>query len=211
MSSWFPNHQKHFLKTPLRSNTALEEKQSVILRNKKPTHSLHLTLAVIHVANETQYTSYFESAQFVKDVRNLYEDPSYILLDVNKAEYTLLGTKPECFAIVIDTGDAFKTLVHNFKTSLCLFLCQKLSLVWEERLIDEKYNYTLLVDKEGVDILKIPWSSQDSPLCHITLFTSFDLKRCNRALFKLYEASEDKLAFLSKECGEDAKTLLTDK
>lgn len=62
--------------------------------------------------------------------------------------------------------------------------------------------YVVLIDDRGTEMVKIPWSTDDSPICHITLFTSFDLKRCNKPLFKKYEASSDKLVFLSDECGE---------
>jgi hypothetical protein len=200
MKSFFECHTKHFLKVALVTNTdALVAKQAQILKGKTPTYPLHLTLAVIHVLNDTPCSAYFVSDEFSKDLVNIFPDQSRLFAEDSPTSYAIMGTKPECFAIVYDNCDAFKDFIDDFKKSLCLLLCNKYDLIGEERLIDEKYEYMVLKNSEGVEVLKMPWSRTEYPVCHVTLFTSFDLKRCNKPLFKKYEKAEDKLAFLSKE------------
>lgn len=201
MTSWFKNHTKYFIKTSLWNGEVVEAKQALILRDKKPTYPLHLTLAVIHVAEETSCTAYFKSEEFVEDARKIWDDAPMSMI-VEEAHYVMMGTRPECFAIALETtDDAYTKLVYSFKSDLLLFLCEKFNLRSEVKTIDEKYTYTVLYDLRYTDVLKMHHSETEPVICHLTIVNSFDLKRCNKPLFKKYEASSDKLAFLSTEFG----------
>lgn len=200
MTSWFKNHTKYFVKTSLSNGELVEAKQALILRDKKPTYPLHLTLTVIHVADETSYAAYFKSEEFVEDARKILDDAP-MSMTVEEAHYVMMGTRPECFAIALETNGAYAKLVNAFKIDLCLFLCEKFSLHGEVRTIDEKYTYTVLCDNEEVEVLKMLYTANELAYCHLTIVSSFDLKRCNRPLFKKYEASGDKSAFLASEFG----------
>jgi hypothetical protein len=200
MTSWFKNHTKYFIKSSLWNGEVVEAKQALLLRDKAPTYPLHLTLCVIHVAEETFCTEYFKSESFLEDARKIYDDAP-VSLAVTEAHYVMMGTKPECFAISLETDGAYAKLVNTFKIDLCLFLCEKFNLHCELITIDEKYIYTVLCNNEGVEVLKMSYTANELTCCHLTIVSSFDLKRCNKPLFKKYEASGDKLAFLATEFG----------
>lgn len=204
MTSWFKNHTKYFIKTNLYNDEVLKTKQALLLSDNEPKYPLHLTLGVIHVAEETSYTEYFKSEEFVADARKIY-DYAPLGMAIKEAHYVMMGTRPECFALLLETADdAYTKMVNTFKIDLRLFLCEKLNLHSEVRTIDEKYTYIVLCDNEGVDVLKMPHTDNEPACCHLTILSSFDLKRCNKPLFKKYEKSGDKLAFLSGEFGSVA-------
>lgn len=217
-SRFAETHRRQFIKTPLEqaASSSLKEVQAKILLGKEPTYPLHFTLAVVEIALDTPHTAYFDSDGFKKDVRDLYPAQTNFFVDRTQVEFAIMKNDgqtrgPESFAIVIDAGDAFKKSVRDFKDAYCNLVCEKRGLIRSERVFNEKYNYVVLSSDDGVEALRMPWSVEEEPICHVTLFTSFDLKRCNKPLFKKYEASGDKLDFLSKEVGTSARALLEDK
>lgn len=208
MTSWFKGHTKRFIKAPLLNDALLLEKQSSILNGKKATNPLHLTLTVIHVAEGTAHADYLTSNAFTDDVRDIFRIHS---VAIHNPRYLMMGTKPECFTIVMDTkNDSYTQKVLMFKSVLSRLLCNKLELDYKECVIDDQYTYRVFYDKEGVEMLKIPYDIEATAICHLTLFTSFDLKRCNKALFKRYTTAGDKLEFLVNECGPIAEIMTAD-
>ena len=197
MTSRFERHTKRFIKAPLLDEPFLLEKQSSILNGKKPTNPLHLTLTVIHIAEETPHTDYLKSYAFTVDVQEIFRIHR---LTIDNPRYTVMGTKPECLAVIMDTV-SFAQLIIGFKSTLSLLLCKKLNLDYRECIIDEKYTYRVFYDNDGLEILKMAYDICATPVCHITLFTSFDLKRCNKELFKRYVDADDKVAFIIEEYG----------
>ena len=197
MTSRFEGFTVCFLKALLKDNTAMEEKQATILKGKRAKHPLHLTLTVLNIASETQYTEYLTGSDFAEDLERLVELPTR--MDVSNPTFLSMGTTAMCFAITLEAGEAFALLVRDIRLRLCDFLCEKLNLVCEEDIIEGKYPYKVL-KKEGIEVLRMP-NSDSTPLCHVTLFTSFDLKRCNKPLFKRYADVEGGFPLLCIECG----------
>lgn len=198
MKSHFEGYTKCFIKACLLDHTAMEEKQSILLMGKKAKYPLHITMAVLHIAPDTPCTAYLRGSEFAADLADLVTMPSS--LSVNRPSYLLMGGKPVSFTITMDVvDDALTLLVVNTKRRLCDFLCEKFNLVCNEVLFADKYPYYVLsyTDDDNRPILKM--SITDSPvLCHVTLFNSFDLARCNKALSKKFVPTETEMALL---CG----------
>lgn len=208
MTSWFKGHTKRFVKAPLLNDALLLEKQSSILNGKNATNPLHLTLTVIHVAEGTPHTDYLNGNAFIEDVQEIYHLHSIV---IDNPHYVMMGTKPECFTIVMDTkNDSYTQTVLMFKSVFSLFLAKKLNLEYKECVIDDQYTYRVFYDKEGIEVLKMPYDIGTTSICHLTLFTSFDLKRCNKGLFKKYTAANDKFEFLVNECGPITEIMTVD-
>lgn len=135
------------------------------------------------------------------DLTNLMVLPSS--LAIRDPEYRLMGVRPVSFAIVMDVvDDALSSIIVDAKRLLRDFLCERLTLECKEETIDEKYEYMMFYH-EGVAVLNIPITTTPS-LCHVTLFNSFDLIRCNKPLYKKFTCANKEgtvLSLLSDECG----------
>ncbi len=194
--SWFNGYTKYFVKIPLDDNALLKEKQSTILKGKNPTHEAHFTLAVIHVAPDTICTDYLKSTAFTEDMANIYKGPTQI--EIKSVQKAIMGVKPECYALCFDTNNAYTTLAKEFRSSVCYFMMEKFNLTYENELINNEYDYMTLFH-EGKVVMRIP--SGKDPICHVTIMTSFDLKRCNKQLHKEFDESNDKLALFGHHFG----------
>lgn len=105
--------------------------------------------------------------------------------NVKNQRYELLGKKPECFCIVFDLLDYTKL---QMITDLWIeSLCEKYSLT--KQYCDD--NITNLITKDNEIMVKFSSTKICEKKLHVSLITSFDLKRANAPLYKKYYKSED--------------------
>jgi hypothetical protein len=201
MASRFEGYTKFFIKVPV-DITRWEGKERSILKENLPTYGAHLTLATINVKNDC--IERFKTSRFSDELRTFTIAHLGASLETTNLRYELLGTKPECFAFVFDLVDP--SPIERWKCDLLDLLTRAFGANRKDVTLFEKYEYVDFIwevsDETDVIVARVPKSSSNEESAfHVTLLSSFDLKRRNKASFKCYEKSPNKRVFLEEYFG----------
>jgi hypothetical protein len=199
MTTRFEGYSKYFVKAPV-IDEALEAKRTSLLKGKNPTFPLHLTLFTVFVNTDPRYSDGFEDEKVASAFKTSCAMPPSI--NVKNARYDILGNEPKFFVISFELDESSDRQEIDVKSKACNFWCEALDFSCESEIVNDVYEYSTLKDAEGTSAIKIPAGSEDAKSLHFSLFSSSDLKRYNKSLFKAYKRSEDKLRFVSDAFGD---------
>ena len=221
MTSKFDGFLKLFIKISLRNDETLtnilSSHQSILLKGNKAFHEPHITVMVLHIKMNTKHTEYFTSQQFCGTINDLYSIEQSPLLEI-KTSFKIIGSHPECFVYSLDNSPDFDDYIYRFKKLIIDHLCRELNLIAEDHSYNsvnsDERSYTDFVSEGEVIFRTSSFNTFNRELCemtmvrHITIVSSFDLKKHNKVLFKEYNKSQDKSELLSSELSPIPNSLL---
>jgi hypothetical protein len=193
MQSHHAGYTKHFLKVALRSDDqALEAAIQTALSGQSPHYPLHMTLATLHLSQDKPGA--LEHIRSLLSQWQPVELPAQLVLDDDANLYELLGHThikfvALCFELNRETLD-----LARLRVQLCEWLIQRLDTECHARLEVNGRHELEIVAKEAR--LRVPLVSEECRH-HVSLFSSNDLKKHNKALYKEYQCMEA-AAFLAR-------------
>ena len=199
------NFVKVFVNSGCTSDSFKEEKRNDLLNHKSPTYQHHFTFFTFFV-NKIHLPKVVVG--FDTYLRSHSRTEEGISIEMIKPRYELMGKQPEFFSIVFDLKekDAKRFNGTTLKDMLAAFLVDEFDCLLSDELLcfdNEGYEeYASRGDRTTVVRVKRNVSFKKY---HVSLFSSSDLKRCNKKKFKEYRRSADRREFLEKEFGSLSK------
>lgn len=180
-----PNDEKHFFGIPVAERTpALLATSNRLLQGKTskyPPHMSLLTMLVKRNSTAAANMNRWKEEFFTQ----LIERPILYLEDVEAKHYAVLGNNPECFCLVLTPKDL--AYYEDLRTRWCIFL--------------ESKGVTVGFGTDSGAEVRLTSAPLSEKKLHVTLLSSFDLKRYNKGAYKAYRQAEDKLAYLQSLYG----------
>lgn len=205
MKSYFDNYTKHFFKVALSCEPLESQISTNVLGGGIPHHALHLSLSTVHI--HKTYAQASDICRLINEnASNIAKNAQLPLeLTTEKTRYTLMGeTHIKFFALEFDSM-SFALFIWQMHAVLCGFLTRALelesrvSLHGDRRYIELWSNNALETEPR----IRIPVADTDTQRkSHISLFSSNDLKRDNKTLYKNYTGDGfDPVAFMTEPLG----------
>lgn len=169
--------------------------QGILLNNKGTFNPLHVTILVIHIKRGTSYTDYLTSDVFFNDVTELYIK-RHFSFPLESIEFSVQGKRPECFILNLNDKDrSFSMDIVLFNNSILELIQQKTSYNVLAFFSKEERMYVSHRDKDDKELFIVSNShlseAEYVKHYHMTIVTSFDIKKHNKELFKVYNKSDD--------------------
>jgi len=181
--SRFEGFSKVFIK--FNTTKSVFTKKAEILNGKATTYPEHFSAMILFTKKYSVVEDYIKSPAFQDDIGEWDTGVTH------GYRFEILGHSPDCFCLVFE-ADVENLL--EFRTRVCETLKTKCKLKETEQC-----DYINLYDFEEL-VVKIPIIK--STKFHITLFSSFDLRRCNKKKYKEYSKASSKLDFMKNEVDE---------
>ncbi len=207
MEEYHAGYVKYFVKLPLQC-AQLEKLCRSVLQDRKSGHALHLTLTTLYLTKDSAIDG------TLRRVQTALQEHGPQLMDAMALPAQVVTTNPQYKAMGYDRVKSFALCFSgpsgDLRTALCNLLAQELSLQSRQCTIGDR-QYTELY-RNGHDrntLVRVPVAAQDDAVqCHVSLFSTIDLQRCNKTLYGEWKKTEPE-KFVARLFGEPTELTLT--
>jgi hypothetical protein len=200
MKSHYDGYTKHFLTLSLKSEgCVLEGLVSTTLNGKSPKYPLHLTLGTIHVNSE-------KTKKLVSVILKGWRPDSLgggggdgTLITCISPRYKLMGQSNIKFvSLLFGIEPTTHINIGEIRIELCKWLTTCIYGGKGELLMDGDKSVYKIIGDNDVDI-RIPMvMGLEIPLYHTSLFSTNDMKHCNKTLYEEYKGCSNPNTFIEK-------------